>query len=150
LCQAQYSKLKCLKAIPKKGDGKLKAALSSDDAKRLVKLGPLIAVFDLDKVRKCYNLNQNCCKKEIIEEIYKNSGLTTQNLTVVLLDSNVESLLACCCNILGLQVPIQKPDLNHRDQICAKMSKASDKLEILEKQMPSFARLVEKTLNLLI
>lgn len=138
-----YSKLGTLVPIPKKGDGNLKKTLKQDGA-RLSNSGPLIAVFDMDKVRRCYNLDTNACKTMILNKIYLDSELSRQQLTVVLLDRNLESLLDCICQLLGQSSPTKK-DLNRRDIICSDMQMAGDdKLNSLQSLMPSFGRLVEK------
>jgi hypothetical protein len=130
-------------ARPKKGDGNLKKVLDENGAD-LANAGPLFALFDHDKVRACYGLAQEACKRDLLQAIRAH---TKGAPTVVLLEQNMEDLVNACCTAMGLPRPNAKPKPLQRDQIVqrAAAAQATVRAEILA-TMPSFKRLVEAVL----
>lgn len=129
-----------VRGIAKKGNAKLRAALR-DDGASLVNLGPLMGVFDDDRVRTCYGLPQTACKRVVLDTIHAEA---TCGLGIVLLQRNMEDVVAACCVALGHAVPAAKPTPIERDAILYRAVTASPAVrgQVLE-AVPSFARLVQ-------
>lgn len=80
-------------------------------------------------------------------QIIQNIHTHNSTATVVLLEQNIEDLLAACCAATGRQPPSQKPNPNERDMICQHIA-ADTTPQTLRDQMralmPSFDRLVRQ------
>ena len=134
------------RAIPKKGDGNLKKALDERGAE-LADAGPLIAMFDHDKVRALLRpprrkrASATCCGPS--------ASTPSGTPNVVLLEQNMEDLVDACCAAMGQPKPAAKPKPKpqERDSILqdAAAARGDARSEILA-AMPSFKRLVEAVL----
>lgn len=134
--------------IPKKGDNKLKRVLEQELA-RLCNRGPVVAVFDNDKIRRLMNLDKQACKREVLtalERCFQAGG----NAAIVLLEQNAEDLLRASCQVLNRKYPDEKPTPPERDRILNQAAgKSSGDLDRIRKAMPSFDRLIRKIGDLL-
>jgi hypothetical protein len=128
-----------VKAIPKNGDSKLRTALH-DEGELIALAGPLVAMFDEDRVRRCYGLPKDTCKRDVLGAI---DGEATGSPRVVLLQRNMEDVVNAACTAMGHPVPARKPRPEERDRILlrAAMQGRGARDEVLQK-VPSFARLV--------
>lgn len=79
-----------LLANPQKSDGKMLRKLKND-TKLILRKHKLVAVFDLDKVRRLLSLASNACRRSICNKIKENCG--TDKVDVVLIDQNIESVI---------------------------------------------------------
>ncbi len=130
-------------AIPKKGDGNLEKALDEEGA-TLGGDGPVVAMFDNDKVRLCYGLAGGACKRDVLQTIRAQAKGTP---TIVLLEENMEDLVGACCVALNRPTPRTKPKPLERDGILhAAAADATARAKILA-AVPSFERLVLAVLD---
>lgn len=125
--------------IPKKGDAKLRREIA-ENAGRLVRQGPLLVLFDSDRIRRCYDLDSAACRRSVLDKIAREAGVP---LRAVLLEQNMEDVIAACCQALHRPVPAKKPTPAERDAVLHAAAAADRRVrdEILE-AVPSFARLV--------
>ena len=134
--------------IPKKGDNKLKRDLEQDLA-RLCNRGPVVAVFDNDKIRRLLNLDKQACKRDVLnalERCFEAGG----NAAIVLLEQNAEDLLRASCQVLNREYPGKKPTPPERDRILNQAAGGSSgDLDRIRQAMPSFDRLIRKIGDLL-
>lgn len=128
-----------VRAIPKKGDSKLRDALR-DEGALLARCGPLLVMFDADRVRACYGLPSHACKRSVLDKIH---GEATGKPILILLERNMEDVVDACCKALQQPSPQRKPTPPERDAILHKTVAASRHArdEVLQ-SVPSFARLV--------
>lgn len=126
-------------AIPKKGDTKLKAALARD-AVKAANAGPVVFVFDNDRVRELLGLSKVACKPEVIKSI----GTTCEvQVAVVLLENNVEDLLNACRRAAGEAEISDKLSPNERDAVFYRAAIAHRATrDRIRMDAPSFDRLV--------
>ena len=133
-------------AIAKKGDSKLRAALREEGA-MLADGGPVVAMFDADRVRACYGLPSNACKQSVLDAIEAEaSGVPV----IVLLERNMEDVVAACCAASNKPFPQSKPTPQQRDAILhgAASAGAAVRVQVLA-SVPSFERLVRAVHGLL-
>ncbi len=139
----RYALRSSIEGIPKKGDGKLKKALNEDGAD-LADAGPLIAMFDSDRVRLCYGLAPGACKRDLLLTI---RGQATGAPGIVLLERNMEDLVDACCAALRQPKPRAKPTPPERDSILQKAAAAQvETRAAILAAVPSFRRLVDAVL----
>lgn len=125
--------------IAKKGDSKLRAALR-DDGGRLAKTGPLVALFDDDRVRTCFGVPKGSCKRVVLDMIAKEAS---GRPTIVLLERNMEDVIAACAQALGQPAPSGKPRPAERDAILLRAAAAEVSVRAsIVRAVPSFERLV--------
>jgi hypothetical protein len=133
--------------IPKKGDTKLRTALR-DDGDLLATRGPLVAMFDDDRVRRCYDLPKGACKREVLDAACREA---TGSPSVVLLHRNMEDVVKAACAALHRTAPAAKPGPEERDRILHRAASAERNVrDAILVAVPSFARLVETVDRLLI
>jgi hypothetical protein len=96
---------------PKNGDSRLRAALAND-ARRLADAGGVAVLFDLDRVRDCYRLPSTSCIVTVLDAIAEGARVP---IKVVLLDRNMETLVAACATALRVPCPPKVP--RERDRI---------------------------------
>lgn len=129
--------------VPKKGNGNVKRALERD-AEDLANRGPLFAVFDDDQVRRCYGLEKDACRPAVLAAI---KGDPPKSVEVILIEENIESLIAACRQVLGRLPSSQKPKPAERDEILQEVARGSrDRRHAVLQRCPTFTRLVEKVL----
>jgi hypothetical protein len=136
---------RAIAGIPQKGAGTLKTKLRQPG--QLVASGErLFAVFDDDEVRRLYGLERKACKSVVLESIRSTCPITS--LTVVLLEENVETLVAAAARALGRAVPERKAP-NVRDSILMKLAAESSRQrrDDVRAQVSSFERLVSCLIN---
>jgi hypothetical protein len=129
-----------VRPVPKGGASKLRAALR-DEGTLLAKTGPLVAMFDSDRIRDCYSLQPNDCVPTVLATIRDEA---TGDPVIVLLDQNMEDVIRLCCVVLNMDEPADKPRPQERDRILHKMA-ASCNVEDRKKLLaavPTFERLV--------
>ena len=126
-------------AIPKKGDSKLRAALR-DDAGLIAQGGRVFALFDLDRVRNCYELAPNACKRTVLDAI---AAEATGAPAIVLLEQHMETVVEACCAASNRPLPTAKPSPAERDSILHGIA-AGDRgmRDAVLTSVPSFDRLV--------
>jgi hypothetical protein len=107
----RWSLQSTIKAVAKGGDSQLKATLREEGAD-LAGAGPLVAMFDDDQVRRCYGLRKDACKRAVLDAI---TNEATGSPTLILLQQNMEDLIAACCDVLGRPISVKKP--SERDAI---------------------------------
>lgn len=136
-----------VRGIPKKGDAKLRAALR-DDGELLRSSGALVAMFDEDRVRGCYGLPRDACKRTILDRI---AGEATGEPTLVLLERNMEDVVNASCVARHQAIPAKKPTPEERDRILhAAASEGRAVRDAILRAVPSFARLVHIVRELLV
>jgi hypothetical protein len=136
-----------VRAVPKKGAQKLRAALR-DEGTMLANVGPVVAMFDSDRIRDCYQLQPDDCVVNVLASIRADS---TGNPIIVLLDRNMEDVARACCAVLKIEEPEDKPRPQARDKILHAMA-ASRNVEDRNKllaSVPTFGRLVRALVELL-
>jgi hypothetical protein len=128
-----------VKAVPKKGAPKVRVALRDEP---WWMAGPLLAVFDGDRVRELYGLEASACRSELLSMILAESR---DDPTIVLLERNMEDVTSACRRALGRPVPMAKPTPAERDAICHAAAAAAEPLvrSVILSAVPSLARLVE-------
>ncbi|CAN0509378.1 unnamed protein product, partial [Phaeothamnion confervicola] len=100
-------------AIPKKGVGNVLKALEND-LRRLSNSGPVFAVIDRDQIRNSWQPAPPDCMTGLKERI---KDKAPGNYDIVFLVENIETLVAACCEALGLSRPTTKPNPDARDRI---------------------------------
>jgi hypothetical protein len=123
------------------GDGNVKRKLR-DDGAELAAVGPLIALFDHDKIRKPYGLPRAACKRDVLQAI----GAEAKGAPiVVLLEQNMEDLVDACCAAMNQAKPAAKPRPIERDSILQKAAADGQRAarDTILAAMPSFRRLVD-------
>lgn len=129
-----------IKAVPKKGDGNLRIALRRDIGRQ----GPAVALFDHDRCRAAFGLQKSACKSQVLAAAQE----LAPSVRLVLLEQNVESLIATACRVMGDSVPISKPTPLQRDEILQKLAWLDAKLRLkLRRELQSFDRLVQRVLE---
>lgn len=131
-----------IESHPKKGNGNVIVALRRD-LERLANSGPVVAVFDRDKIPELVNLHQPVADcRRITKERIRN--LAPGNYEVVFLERNIETLIEAVCRVLGESAPEQKPRPDERDRILGRAVWASpDVRRRIRDECPSFSRLVD-------
>ncbi|MFO0761688.1 MAG: hypothetical protein U0359_34920 [Byssovorax sp.] len=136
----RYELRRWIRAVPKGGDGNLKVALR-DDGADLAARGPLIAMFDEDKIRAVYGLSSAACKRAVLDRIVQEA---TGSPVIVLLLRNMEDLVDACCETLKKPKPSKKPKPAERDAVLQEIAAAPPACrDELQRTMPSFKRLVD-------
>ena len=128
-------------SIALSGDGNVKRRLR-DDGASLGATGPLVAMFDNDKVRSRYPVRTGACKRELLDAVQAEAKGSP---VIVLLEQNMEDLLAACCAALKRATLSAKPKPMQRDSIlqaAAADGQGAARAAILA-AMPSFKRLVD-------
>lgn len=105
--------------VPCSGNSKLLAGRSVDRY-----ISPVIAVFDDDKVRELMGLQSEACKREVLKAIREKSEIPEERLIVVLLDRNMETVVAACCRAFSEPEPRRKPKPRERDAILHKAAQS--------------------------
>jgi hypothetical protein len=132
--------------IPKKGDTKVRAALR-DEGDLLATRGPLVAMVDDDRVRRCYGLPTSACKREVLDAVLREA---TGSPSVVLLHRNMEDIVGAACAALHRAAPAAKPGPEERDRILHRAAAAERNVrDAILAAVPSFARLVKTVDRLL-
>lgn len=127
--------------VPKKSNGNVKRALEND-AERLHAAGPVVAVLDDDRVKELYSLPPAALRCEVLAAIAKTASVST---TVVLLEANMETLVAATAAFCGDTPPSKKPTPRERDRILHKGAAAEKGVrDRILARVPTFRRLVEK------
>jgi hypothetical protein len=118
------------------GDGNVKRKLR-DAGANLAAKGPVVAMFDNDKVRPCYGLLPGACKRELLEAIRNDAQGSLVHIVllgrreleairndaqgslvhIVLLEERMEDLVDDCCTALKRPKPAAKPKPGERDRI---------------------------------
>jgi len=129
----RYEIKKCFTDIPKKGDSKVREALRSDLSGENV-----VVVFDLDRIRTCYQLPKTACKTQILNAIQREAAAAR----VVLIEQNMDDLVQVCRDLLGCPRFVTKPRPNERDATCQALAMKPALFPKLLEKMPTFARLV--------
>jgi hypothetical protein len=128
-----------VRAIPKKGDSKLRDALREEGA-LLARCGPLLVMFDADRVRACYGLPSQACKRSVLDKINEQA---TGKPILVLLERNMEDVVTACCQALLQPSPQHQPTPSERDAILHKtVAAGKDARDRVLQSVPSFERLV--------
>jgi hypothetical protein len=105
----------------------------------------LVAVLDEDKVRGLFNLPGNSCKSAIrtaFDAKVAPAGVILAD-RLVLLESNLESLIDAIRWVEGLQPLAEKPGLNVRDIALNRAARGPrERRDLVRAALPSFDRLV--------
>ena len=126
---------------PRKGNGSVVKALRQD-LERLVRSGPVFAVIDRDKVKQLVasGLDIPDCRAEICARF---RAKAPGDYELVLLEDNMESLIAAACTAMGLEPPGKKPSPDERDRILARAAWAtSPERRRVREVCPTFDRIV--------
>jgi hypothetical protein len=128
-----------VRAIASGGDGNVKAKLR-DDGAELAASGPLVAMFDNDKIWKPYGMSRAACKRDVLQAI---GAEAKGSPIVVLLEQNMEDLVDACCAAMNQPKPAAKP--RERDSILQKAAADGHRTarDTMLAAMPSFKRLVD-------
>jgi len=125
---------------PKKGSGKILQALKQD-LPRLLKSGPVCAVLDRDRVLDLWPASRRPpgCSSGIRSAIVRDAP---GEYGLVLLENNIESVVAACHKHLGSVMPRDKPSPEARDEVLFKAAWASaDARSSIRQTMPTFDRI---------
>lgn len=127
--------------IPRRGNSRLRTSLGTETG-LLTRSGEhLVTVFDDDQVRRLYRLETQACKTIVLEAIRNECSLST--LEIVLLEQNVESLVAAAARALSRPNPERK-DPKLRDAVLMQLAAEAtcDRRDRVRTEVPSFDRLV--------
>ncbi len=125
-----------------------------DDARRFRDAIHVIVLYDEDEIRPLFALPSNACRQQIRQEAARASSFSAQ-LTVVLLQRNLETILKTICDLTPIDPQIKqqalvRKRLNARDIILKKALDLSPQGRSLRDRLtelsPSLAYLVEKLL----
>ena len=142
----RFALLRRVTPIASGGDGNVRRKLR-DNGDALAALGPLVAMFDSDKIRTRYDLDHALSEAQVVEAILHEAQDSPK---ILLLVRNMEDLVAACCAALKRPIPTGKPTPEERDHVLQAAAGDSDavRTEIL-RRVPSFERLVDEVGRLL-
>jgi hypothetical protein len=136
----------CVIPAPRKGNGNVIRALKQD-LDKLSRSGPVCAVLDRDQAVNLWPAGSRpaTCLSGIRAAV---AGLAPGDYELILLDTNVETVVTACCGALGSVAPVSKPSPDERDRILtrAAWSAASTRASV-RSAVPSFDRLVRWIAN---
>jgi hypothetical protein len=159
LGRASWDLGKLLLGQPKNGANKLRAECQRNMDKLAAKGGWVFAVYDADRIRERIGLTVDACRQSVVDTL-KGGCASADHLDVVLLESNLESVL----HALKLVAPTLGAEETWRRAIEGKKHDERDRLftaaarpaplmrpvrEALLAQQPSFARLVARIARVL-
>lgn len=135
--------------VPKKGNGNVLQALKHD-LSRLTNSGPVVAVFDWDKLRDLFKKPGTPapeCKRGLADLIRAEAAIP-QGATaeLVFLIENVESLTSLLCNNTNSNA--KKPTPDERDRILLKAAWEPALCQKVRVECASFDRLVKHVAKL--
>lgn len=128
-------------SIPRKGAGNVFKTLKSE-ASALANSGPLLAVFDRDRVRDLWSpeLRPPDCMSGIKARIAAEVPGTFESVFLV---QNMESVVGACCVATGGVPPPGKPGPDERDRLISRAAYADECTRAaVRSQVPSFDRVV--------
>lgn len=134
-----------IRSVPKKGNGNVLRTLLRDLDGRLARHGPVLAVFDQDRVRELWpeGARPTNCYTAIhaaFEEKAPGSYL------LLLIERNTETLIEAACRVLRIPVPSSKPSPDQRDLPLIRIAREADRSrrDDLRGMVPSYDRIVRR------